>query len=170
MAIEFKCDHCGKLVKAPDEAGGKHGKCPGCHQSVYVPTPRDQIEPLEIAPIDESEEREREQLLKESVELQRKLIKEREIPASAGGAPTPSGGTMPTPKLDMETLIIEYALAMAEGNLEQAEQYAADIHSDMDAANETMQRLTSDEMPPEQLAKIPRPVLIGFFRQLQVKK
>lgn len=168
MAIEFHCDHCGKMVKAPDEAGGKRGKCPGCHQSVYVPTPSDQIELIDIAPIDETEERKRAELLKESQDVQRRLRNEKEAPAPAAGA-TPASGAMPIPKLDMETLIVEYALAMANGNLEQAEHYAADIHSDMDAANEVMQRLTADDIPPEQLAKIPRPVLVGFFRQLQQK-
>ena len=39
MSIEIHCDHCGKLIKAPDDAGGQRGKCPYCHQSVYVPAP-----------------------------------------------------------------------------------------------------------------------------------
>ena len=168
MAIEFHCEHCGKLVKAPDEAGGKKGKCPGCQQTVYIPTPREQIEPLEIAPIDANEEQERQRLLDETRNIQRQLMDEREAPA-APATPTPSGGAMPMPKLDMETLIVEYALAMADGNLEEAEKLAEDIHSDMNAANEVMQRMTADEMPPAQLANIPRPVLIGFLKQLQVK-
>ena len=46
MTIEFHCPKCGKHIKAPKEAAGKNGKCPACHQSVYVPTPDDEIEPL----------------------------------------------------------------------------------------------------------------------------
>jgi DNA-directed RNA polymerase subunit RPC12/RpoP len=37
MAITFHCGHCGKKIEAPDSAGGKWGKCPSCHNKVYVP-------------------------------------------------------------------------------------------------------------------------------------
>ena len=171
MAIEFHCEHCSKLVRAPDDSGGKHGKCPACHQSVYIPTPSDQIEPLDITPVDESEEREQARLARESQELQRRLLGESDSPSgSAKELPPLPGGQVVPPKLDMDTLVIEYALAMAEGNLEQAEQLAVDIRRDLNAAGDVMQRLTQDELPPAQLAKIPRPVLVGFFKQLQRKK
>ncbi len=171
MSIEFHCNHCGKLVRAPDDAGGKRGKCPACHQSVYIPMPADQVEPLEIAPVDEAEERERDRLLKESQDLQRRLLEEREIPKGMAAAAPPSpGGQVIPPQLDMETLLIEYAEAMAAGDLEQAEQLASDICTDMNAAEEVMQRLLLDELPPQRLAKIPRPVLVGFFKQLRAKK
>jgi hypothetical protein len=170
MSIEFHCDHCGRLVRAPDDAGGKHGKCPSCHQSVYIPMPSDEIEPLDIAPIDESEERERSELLKESQDIQRRLMEERDVPAGAAAAPPPSPASQVTPpSLDMDTLIIEYALAMANGNLEEADRLATDIRTDMKSAEEVMQRLTLDELPPERLADIPRPVLVGFFKQLRGK-
>ncbi len=170
MSIELHCDHCGKLVRAPDDAGGKHGKCPSCHQSVYIPMPSDQIEPLDLAPVDETEERERARLLKESQNIQRNLMEERELPPELAAKPPRSSAGQPLPpRLDMETLVIEYALAMAAGNLEQAEQLAADIHSDMPAAEDIVQRLMLDELPPEQLSKIPRPVLVGFFKQLREK-
>mgnify|MGYP000946439218 CR=1 FL=1 len=51
MAIEFHCEFCGKQVRAQDEHAGKRAKCPSCHQSVYVPTPSDQIEALGIEPL-----------------------------------------------------------------------------------------------------------------------
>jgi hypothetical protein len=170
MSIEFHCNHCGKLVRAPDDAGGKHGKCPACRQSVYIPMPADQIEPLEIAPVDESEERERDRLLKESQDLQRRLLEEREIPRGTATPPPSPGAQVMPPSLDIETLVIEYAEAMAAGNLEQAEQLAASIRADMDTAREVTQRLMLDEIPPERLAKIPRPVLVGFLKQLQAEK
>jgi len=171
MSIELHCDHCGRLVRAPDDAGGKHGKCPSCHQSVYIPMPSEQVEPLEIAPIDETEEQERARLRKESLEIERKLMEERELPKGAAAGPPPSSAGQPPPlKLDMETLLIEYARAMAAGDLEQAERLAADIRADMRTAEENIQRMVADELPPEQLAQIPRPVLAGFFRQLREKK
>lgn len=170
MSIEFHCDHCGRLVRAPDDAGGKRGKCPTCHQPVYVPTPSDQIEPLDLAPVDESEEHERARLLKESQDIQRELLDERNPPTDVAPASPSVPVEQPLPpELDMETLVIEYALAMAAGDLEQAEQLATDIRSDMKAAEDVMQRLMLDELPPERLANIPRPVLVGFFKQLRGK-
>jgi hypothetical protein len=171
MSIEFHCEHCGTLVRAPDDGGGKHGKCPSCHQSVYIPMPSDQVEPLEIAPVDQADERERARLQQEALELQRRLLDERELPkGTAAELPPASPGAPLPPRLDMETLLIEYARAMAAGDLEQAEQFASDIRADMRAAEEAIQRMVADELPPKQLAQIPRPVLVGFFRQLSEKK
>ena len=70
----------------------------------------------------------------------------------------------------MEELVIEYALCMAKGNLSKAEELAAEIRTSVAVAEEVMQRLTVDEIPPPRLAKIPRPVLMGFFRQLRARK
>jgi hypothetical protein len=67
----------------------------------------------------------------------------------------------------METLVIEYVQAMIAGNLEEAEQLASDIRTDMKAAESVMDRLTMDELLPEALTDIPRPVLVGFFKQLR---
>ena len=56
MPIEFHCSHCGHKVKAPDDAAGKRGKCPACKNSVYIPTPSEDLEPLTLAPLDTKEE------------------------------------------------------------------------------------------------------------------
>ena len=172
MPIEFHCEHCGTLVKAPDNAGGKHGKCPSCHQSVYIPSPSVEIEPLDLAPEDATEERERERLFKESWELERRVMEERELPASAIESPIPAApeGGMPPSAADVEGLLIDYARAMAEGDLEQADRLAREIRKDIEAADEAIQRIVSDDIPPDDLAQIPRPVLVGFFKQLQSKK
>lgn len=171
MAIEFHCSHCGKLVRAPDDAGGKRGKCPSCRQTVYIPMPSDQLEPLDITPVDEAAERERARLLKETQELRQRLLQERDAPPATNDAVTPRPVEQVfVPRLDMETLIVEYAQAMAAGDLERAEELATDIRTDMSAAADVMERLMVDELPPEGLANIPRPVLIGFFKQLREKK
>ena len=57
MSIQLHCPRCGKLIKAPDNAGGKHGKCPYCKESVYVPMPADEVEEIGLAPVDEEAER-----------------------------------------------------------------------------------------------------------------
>lgn len=170
MSIEFHCSHCGKLVRAPDDAGGKRGKCPACHQSVYIPIPSDQVEPLGLAPVDDAEEHERSRLLQQSQDLQRRLLHEREARGEISAAPGPSAGDQALPpQPDAETLVIEYAEAMAAGDLARAEELAVDIRKHEQAADDVIQRLMLDELLPERLADIPRPVLIGFLKQLRGK-
>jgi hypothetical protein len=109
-------------------------------------------------------------LRRESAELQRRLMEERELPDGMATPPPASRAGQPLPpRVDMETLVIKYARAMAAGDLEQAERLAGDICSDIQAAEEIIQRLVADDLPPEQLAQIPRPVLVGFFKQLRDK-
>lgn len=51
MAIEVKCDHCGRLLKSRDEAAGRTGKCPGCGARIAIPAMSGAREPQ----IDEAE-------------------------------------------------------------------------------------------------------------------
>lgn len=166
MAIEFHCDHCGKLVKTSDEHAGKRGKCPHCHQSVYIPTPAEDLEPLRLAPVDEGEERERQRLLEESREIAIKLRDEREVPPDVAKAPLPEPMGDMRLSSDMEHLVTEYVLCMAAGKLTEAEELARDIRGNRILADEFIQRLTMDELPPARLAKIPRAVMLGFIKQL----
>ena len=166
MAIEFHCDHCGKLVKTSDEHAGKRGKCPHCHQSVYIPTPPEEIEPLRLAPVDEGEERERQRLLEESREIAIKLRDERDVPPEVVKTPLPEPVGDMRLSHDMEQLVTDYVLAMAAGKLTEAEELAKEIRANRILADEFIQRLTMDELPPARLAKIPRAVLLGFVKQL----
>lgn len=172
MPIEFRCEHCGTLVKAPDNAGGRHGRCPSCHQSVYIPSPEAEIEPLALEPVSENDELEQQRLFQESWELERRIIEERELPSSITEVPIPepSADVFPPQKANVETLLIDYARAMAEGDLEQAEKVSREIHKDMRAAEEAIQRIVADEIPPPELVNIPHPVLVGFFKKLQARK
>jgi phage FluMu protein Com len=173
MAIEFHCEHCGKLVRAADEYAGKRGKCPGCQQSVYIPTP--EIEPLPIAPVDREDERRQHELLDETRRLTESIMHERdtlppETPRAAKQpGPAPEGDARLSHAV-MEEAVVNYAKAMAAGNLERAEELAGEIRRDFRVADEVIQRLMLDEIPPAELADIPRPVLVGFFKQLREKK
>lgn len=164
MAIEFHCDHCGAEVRTADENAGKRGKCPRCKQSVYIPTPREKIEPLPFADDDQTTPETQDD---EAKELLESLRDERgEIPEVQPESIAESEGDVRLPT-DFEAIIIEYARAMAAGNLEEAEKCAAQIRHDMQRAEEVMQRFEMDEIPHEQLADIPPPVLRGFFKQLR---
>jgi hypothetical protein len=168
MMIEFHCTHCDKLVRTGAEHAGKYGRCPFCHQSVYIPTPSDQLEPLPLEPVDQAAEEEQQRLVRETRDLTLQILSEKERLPDIGPA-SPTGSTMDVlpPRVDVETLVIEYALCMAEGDLAAAEELAAEIRTNMAAAEAFMQRLTLDEIPHPRLARIPRPVLVGFFKQLR---
>jgi hypothetical protein len=167
MAIEFHCDHCGHLVRTSADNAGKRGKCPHCHLSVYIPTPSEDIEPLHLAPVDQAEEDERKRALEESRALARRLREEREAPP-----PEPPKAPLPEPlgdvrlPSDMEALVTEYALCMADGRLNEAEDLAVQIRMDLRRADEYIQRLTMDELLPARLSRIPRALLLGFLKQL----
>ncbi len=168
MPIEFHCVHCGHKVKAPDDAAGKRGKCPTCKNSVYVPTPSEDIEPLRLAPIDETARREREREEENARQSARRIREDRTEPAPEGPKvplPEPTGDVRLAP--DMETLVTEYVLCMAESKLTEAEELAKDVRAHLAAAQEYIQRLTQDELPPTRLAHIPRGVLLKFLKQLQ---
>ena len=80
MAIEFHCEHCGKKVRTKDEAAGKRGRCPYCKQSVYIPMPQAEIEPLDLAPLDESDEKKRDSLHKETTKLTGSILRDTKAP------------------------------------------------------------------------------------------
>lgn len=171
MPIEFHCEHCTKLIRTGDEHAGKRGKCPYCGNSVYIPEL--QTEPLPLAPVDESDKRQQAELREETRRLTQQIREEKDVPAEALAAPTPRPeplGDLRLTTANMDNLIVQYALCMSKGDLAGADELAAEIRTSPRAAEEVMQRLTLDEIPPPELAKIPRPVLIGFFRQLREKK
>ena len=37
MPIEFKCQHCGKQLRTPDNSAGKQGRCPHCQNLMQIP-------------------------------------------------------------------------------------------------------------------------------------
>jgi len=167
MTIEFHCSHCGKLVRTTEENAGKFGKCPTCHQSVYIPTPSDELEPLRLTPVDEGAERNRHRLEQEARELAQKLRDETDVPPEVAKTPLPEpvGDVRLAP--DMEGMITEYAVYMSLGKLNEAQELADEIRQDLPRADEAIQRLVGDELLPPRLAKIPRPVLLKFLRQLR---
>lgn len=170
--IEFHCEHCGKHVRAPDEHAGKRAKCPSCQQSVFVPGAVGDDDMLKLEPLDTKFVAEQSRLIRETRDLQNRLLHEREtLPEGAVRHTTPGGGNdLPISAGDVEALVIEYAQRMAAGELEPAQELSREIRKHRQAAEAVLQKLTIDEVPHPALAKIPRPVLMGFFKQLREKK
>jgi predicted RNA-binding Zn-ribbon protein involved in translation (DUF1610 family) len=52
MSISFACPRCGKKLKAPDNAGGKSSKCPGCGAQVTCPEPIYNAEVVEMTAVE----------------------------------------------------------------------------------------------------------------------
>ncbi len=163
MSIVFHCQHCNKKIEAAETAGGKWGKCPACHNKIYVPDLR-KDDDLKLAPIDESEEERKKRLMAETYRLQQDILKEREVPESAG----PSSGPVPSiVSKDLEKQIIKYLRQMADGDLEQARRTALTIAPHRKDAVGIIDRIALSEIPKPELAKIPPQVLSGFIRSLR---
>jgi len=167
MGITFHCEHCDKKIQAPDGAGGRWGKCPACHNRVYIPG-TDSGEELKLAPIDENEEKKLKQLMAETHKLTHNILKEKEVPADDAIKAAPV-----TPdEVNDETLtvsIISYLRMMADGNLEEAEQSAQYISRGGRKAKKIIDKIEDREIPEPELADIPEQVLAGLMKQLRKK-
>jgi cytochrome c1 len=117
MAIRLTCTACGRKIDAPDSAGGKWGKCPGCHSKIYVPLPQaDDEEELKLAPIDETEEQKQKQLMLETYRLTQDILQEQNVVEAPGGVG-------PVPDITDQELtnhIVHYLRQMANSDLDTA--------------------------------------------------
>ena len=165
MAIIFHCEYCGKKIEAADNAGGKWGKCPSCHNKLYVPA-TDAGEELKLAPIDETAvERER-RLMAETYKLTQDILKEREI--LDGPAPL-AGAIYQMDDRELKQNIIMYIREIAYGELDEAERIAALIAPFGNRAVPIIDRIALSEIPESELADIPPQVLAGAVRTLREK-
>jgi hypothetical protein len=82
MPIVFNCENCGKQIKAPDEAAGKHGVCPGCKARCLVPMPKpaEEDDELRVAPLDETDDEKRRRLEEEDRKIRESIWEQREEP------------------------------------------------------------------------------------------
>jgi hypothetical protein len=162
MSIKFHCDHCGKRIDAPDNAGGKWGKCPACHNKVYVPQ-ADDDEELKLAPIDETEAERQKRLLAETFQITQNILQERSIPETA--AP-PSGSATDISSERLTEIIIRYLRQMADGDLDEAQRTVESIASHRRQSKEILEQIATSDPPDPELMDIPPHVLSGFIRNL----
>lgn len=187
MSIEIHCTHCNHVIKAPDEAAGKMGKCPHCQGVNYIPRPIAEDDELDLAPIDEAEEQHRKQAAMEDAAYQRRLLHERNIPGEAGGksatraggtaspgarrptsaASRPSDSSSAVTSKEVALLIVRFVDAMSAGKLEQADDYASQLAKNKNAALIALDEIARDDSNTYGLPVLPRPVLIGFLKQLR---
>jgi len=165
MAIIFHCEHCGKKIEAADTAGGKWGKCPSCHNKLYVPS-SDAGEELKLSPIDETDVEREHRLMAETHKLTQDILKEREIPE--GPAPL-AGAVYQMSDKELKQNIIMYLRQIMYGELEEAERIAALIAPFSNQALTIIDRIALSEIPEPELADIPPQVLAGSIRTLRGK-
>ncbi len=165
MAITFHCEHCEKKIEAPDSAGGKWGKCPACHNKLYVPG-LNSDEELKLAPIDESDQAKQRELMAETYKLTQDILLERETPNELAEVATPASAISDK---ELTKNIVAYLRQMADGNLNQAERIANSIVSSGDKALKILDGIALSEIPEPQLADIPQQVLSGLIKTLRNK-
>ncbi len=164
MSIKFHCDHCGKKIDAPDSAGGKWGKCPSCHNKVYVPQ-METDEELKLAPIDETEEERQKRLRAEAFQLTQSILQEREVP----DADQQSENDRDVSDEQMTEAIVRYLCQMANGELDTAQRTAETIAADRRKAREILGQMATNDPPDAELANIPPQVLSGLIRNLRTR-
>ncbi len=169
MTVTFHCEHCGKKIEAPDSAGGKWGKCPACHNKLYVPD-LSEGEELKLAPIDESEEARRKRLMDETSKLSEDILLEKEIPDES--AEVEADATVWPAEISDEQLkknIIGYLRQTAEGQMEAAKRSRGLITPYGKRTIKILDRIALAEIPERELAGIPQQKLSGLIRELRSK-
>ena len=165
MAIIFHCEYCGKKIEAADTAGGKWGKCPSCHNKLYVPS-MDTGEELKLSPIDETDLEREHRLMAETHRLTQDILKEREIldgPAPLAGAVYQMGDR------ELTQNIIMYLREIVNGDLDEADRTAALIAPFGRRSVAIIDRISLSEIPEPGLADIPPQILAGSIRTLREK-
>jgi hypothetical protein len=167
MSIELHCPKCRKLIRAPDNAGGKHGRCPYCKESVYVPLPPADEEEIKLAPIDEEEERRLEELRRESTEYIATVGHETEDVPDVGDPPSPGPAPIPAPGevVDLGAEVEAYLIAMRDSKLDEAEKVVARLTQAGPRARDYVEGMMIDEVPL-QIENLPTPLAHGFLKTL----
>lgn len=163
MAIKFHCNFCGKKIEAPDTAGGKWGKCPACHAKLYVPLPMAEDE-LKLAPIDETEEQRKRQLLQETFRLTQDILQERNAPEVA-----PAGPATDISQEQLTKHIFQYLRQMFTGDLDAAQKTADLIVPHRRKAIVLLDQIVRSKKRDPELEDIPLQVLSGLIRNLRVR-
>ena len=161
MAITFRCERCHKQITGPDSVGGKRGKCPYCGHSTYIPSPVSDEDMLDLAPIDEETERERQ------ATIAKLRAQERDLIAETGGAePVPLEHRDELSAADLHHFVVNYCLDMAAGNLERAAGHAGELKKFEKLGIEAVKDFQSGEVSEPALTGIPAPVVQGFLKRL----
>jgi len=169
MAIKFHCEFCGKKIEAADSAGGKWGKCPACHNRLYVPS-SDSGEELKLAPIDLTAKEREKQLMAETHKITQDILKERDVPEATPETIGPietAGPVLEMSERELTKYVIMYLRLMADSELYEAHRIAGLITPHSVQAVEILDKIALSEILEPELADIPQHVLSGSIRALR---
>lgn len=162
MSIELHCPECRKLIRAPDEAGGKRGKCPYCKITVYIPMPPDDSEEIRIAPLDDDDARKAEELRRESIRFATAVD---HVTDTGPDDDASSVGGAPGEVVDIADQVERFVRAMHESKLDAAESAATELKKNTSRARDHIEGLLVAEAPAH-FEDLPRPLLLGFLKML----
>ena len=164
MAITFHCTHCGKKIDAQDSAGGKWGKCPACHNKIYVPALTAVYDDeLKFAPVDEEEARKERELMAETFKLTQDILKEKDD----SSASSKGKASFKISEKDLSKSIILYLRQMADSMLGDADNTLRAVKAHSAQAVAIIDKIAISDMPEPELADIPPHVLAGLIRKLR---
>ena len=163
MTINFTCQSCKKKIKAPIKAGGKWGKCPHCNLKCYIPLPpATEEEELKLVPVQEEEERQYEEKMKEMRDVQLNILHE-----TQGVDDDVIGFAFnEQDKKRLWKNIVIYLRQMTDGELDEAQQTVDEIVRYGDHAKEILEEIAQNEKPEPELADIAPVVLKGLMKNL----
>lgn len=167
MPISFHCEHCGKEIKAPDTTAGKRGKCPHCQGVCYIPAATSDDEVYDLAPEDNEAERRRAREEAAARDLQRRLLSERREIDGPDAPPPPRETDEQVRPGDLRAMLTDYLSAMARGHLEEADRLAAVLARNKKAVLQLIDRIGADDVLSASMSDLPRPVMLGYLRQLR---
>ncbi|MHC4563068.1 MAG: TFIIB-type zinc ribbon-containing protein [Planctomycetota bacterium] len=165
MSIQFDCAYCGKIIKAPDAAAGKRGRCPHCGQTNDVPVPLPDThddDVFDVAPLDDEDERQREQELRRLMDQERELLAESREQA-----------TVPLEQIEdlrpehLHHFVVNYCRDMADGKLDRTKAHISQLYKFRLTALEAVDEFLSGKVSEPALGDIPPRVLQGFLKSLQ---
>lgn len=169
MSIELHCPKCAKLIRAPDNAGGKRGKCPYCKESIYIPLLPDDGEEIGIAPIDDADKRREKELRRESIGYVAAVGHVKDAPpegaAARGSRSDAAPSAAPGEVVDMGQEVEAFLSAMRDSKLTEADQAVARLKQTGARAKDHVEGLLLDEMPPSVKGLAP-PLVKGLLKTL----
>jgi len=149
------------MVSAPESVGGKQGKCPYCKQSMHIPMPVSEDEILDLAPLDEADERHQQEL------VEKLRAQEHDLIAETGGTDSvPLSERDDLSSEDLHHFVINYCLDMADGNLERARVHVKELKPFYKLGVEAVKYFQIIQGDEPALGHIPQPVVQGFLSGL----
>jgi len=175
MPIEFRCQACGKLVRAPEQSGGKHGKCPYCNISVFIPTPPEESDEIGLTPVNEEAAAHREQLRKESTDYAASVDQD-EVPkydlhASSKAGVSSKPGRLNDTSLgrdaaaDVAVEVNKFVRAMHKSKLDVADRITTRLKQRKSQSKDYVQGLMVDQTGAA-VEDIPPALVQGFLKTL----